>query len=415
MRASLYRLLPAVRSVIVGSLLLVLGGAVGFRIAGGATLPLANIVQRQVEYRLINTEQPPEVQDVEFSQFWEVWGILQQDYLDAARLNEQQMVFGAIRGMTAALGDPYTVFLPPELDQRTEEDLAGSFFGVGIELGYIDGTLAVVAPLKGMPADQAGVEAGDLILHVTDDVKGLDEDTQGWSLNQAVNNIRGSKQSTVTLTLFRSGNGGEPFAVNLIRDEIVIPSVELVFVEHDDKRVAHIQLSRFGERTKGEWDQIVAQILQQRDSVDGILLDMRNNPGGFFDGAIDVASEFIESGTIVTQQGKFTSRSFSAKGEAKLGRFPLRVLVNRGSASASEIVAGALRDRAGAELIGEQTFGKGTVQDRKQLDNGSGLHVTIARWLLPAGDSIQDEGVPVAIEVQDDRQTDQDEVVLRAI
>jgi carboxyl-terminal processing protease len=203
--------------------------------------------------------------------------------------------------------------------------------------------------------------------------------------------------------------------VTLQRGEIVVKSAQVEFVEHRGRRVAHIKLSRFGERTNGEWDQVVNQVMAERQRIDGIVLDMRNNPGGYFDGAIEVASEFIDKGTVVSQKGKFTSQDFSVRGRPRLLNIPVEVLVNRGSASASEIVAGALRDRLGSKLIGEQTFGKGTVQDRRELSNGGGVHITVSRWMLPGGDWIHDEGIPVDIEVVDDPESELDEALLRAI
>lgn len=401
----------------LAGLIFILGVVVGHRYIRPGQIPFLPVPEyvQGTSYRVGNTTIPSEVKDVDFQQFWEVWQLLESEYLDSSKIDHQKMVYGAIQGMTAAVGDPYTVYLPPEQDQRAAEELAGAFYGIGIELGYIDGTLAVVAPLKGMPAEQAGVQAGDLIVHVKDDRKGLDEDTSGWSLNEAVGNIRGERGTEVTLTLFRPNNGNQPFELSIPRDEIIIPSVEVSFVEHNGTTAAHIELSRFGERTEVEWDDVIKQILARQPKVELVLLDMRNNPGGFFDGAIMVASEFVESGTVVSQQGKLSSRDFKTKGEARLKDVSVKVLVNKGSASASEIVAGALRDLKKAPLIGEKTFGKGTVQDRKQLKDGGGIHVTVARWLMPAGESIQEEGLAVDTEVADNPETEQDEVVLKAM
>lgn len=397
------------RNIIFSLLLITLGVVVGYRAGHGSF----NFSPQTAFGDVVNRQQPRQYQDVSFETFWEVWSELEQDYLKTEKLDPNTMVDGAISGMTAALGDPYTVYLPPELDKRTQEELAGSFSGVGIELGYKDDVLAVVAPLNGTPADRAGVKAGDLILHVKDEKKNLDSDTAGWSLTEAVENIRGERGTQVALTLYREGTD-KPFDVTLTRDEIVVNSVELSFVEEGGKKVAHIKLSRFGERTNTEWDQAIAKILAE-PGVDGVILDMRNNPGGFFDGAIKIASDFIENGVVVSQKGKTTQQDFRAQGRARLGNLPVEVLVNRGSASASEIVAGALRDQRGAKLFGEKTFGKGTVQDRRQLGNGGGLHVTIAQWLMPKGESIQDTGLPVDIEVEDNTETPEDEVLLRAI
>ncbi len=354
---------------------------------------------------------------VNLGEFWEVWAQVEKDYLETDKVVDQNMVDGAISGMVASLGDPYTMYLPPKENERSGEDLAGSFFGVGIELGYIDQTLAVVAPLPGSPADKAGIKAGDLILKVKDEAKKLDEDTSGWSLNQAVDNIRGPKGTQVTLTLFRPNDKAktETFEVNLIRDEVVVKSVELNIEKVGNKRIADLKLIRFGGRTDSEWNNAVNQIIQEKDNLDGIVLDLRNNPGGYFDGAIEVASEFVPSGVIVTEKGKTTSQDFSANGRARLQGLPLVVLVNKGSASASEIVAGALRDRLKTKLVGEKTFGKGTVQDRRELSNGGGLHVTIARWLLPSGEWIHHEGLNVDVEAKDDPNTKPDEALIKAV
>lgn len=370
---------------------------------------------KQVKFSLKNIETPADKKDVNFAQFWEVWGILADDYIDSSKVNDQKMVEGAISGMTAALGDPYTIYLPPEQDKRAAESLAGAFFGVGIELGYIEKTIGVMAPIKGLPADKAGVKAGDLILHIKDEGKGLDEDSSDWTLQDAVDKIRGEKGTKVTLTLLRPTEKMEPFTVDLIRDQVVIPSVELKFVEYGGKNAAHISLSRFGERTHQEWEDTVKQILAKKSEISGIVLDMRNNPGGFFDGAIEIASDFMNEGIIVSQQGKFTSQPYKSNGKARLVGIPVTVLVNRGSASASEIVAGALKDDLGLKLIGENTFGKGTVQDRRELRDGGGLHVTVAKWIMPKGDWINEKGIPVDVEIQDDTNTPEDEVLNKGI
>ncbi len=402
----------ALRNLLIGGLLFALGGVIGYRLQ-----PVKGLTAEQPLpiFKLKNVDQPAEYADVDFSQFWQVWQILDRDYLDPQKLNQAKMVEGAIAGMTSALGDPYTIYLPPVEQKRTTEDLKGSFYGIGIQLGYVDNTLAVVAPLKGNPAEAAGIKAGDLILHVKDTSKGLDEDTTGWSLPDAVDKIRGEKGTTVTLTLFRKDNGEKPFVVEVKRDEILVPSIELSFAEFNGKKVAHITLSRFGDRTKQELDDIVSQILIERPNLVGIVLDLRNNPGGYFDAAIDVAGEFVKSGVVVSEKGKYDQKDFSSKGQARLANIPVILVVNKGSASASEILAGALKDLRSVKLVGEKTFGKGTVQDARQLENGAGLHVTVARWLLPKGEWIHETGIPVDIEVKDDPNTEADEVLNKAI
>lgn len=409
---------------IVAILLVVLGSVIGFRYGTTGDLPLGlkvpfqSVISNNTALsQLVGETNPSKAnQKVNFDVFWEAWSVLENSYLDKEKIVAKDMVDGAISGMVSSLDDPYTIYLPPSDNKRSGEDLAGSFFGIGIELGYIEGVLAVVAPLKGTPAEKAGLQAQDLILRVKDKQADLDEDTANWSLNEAVDKIRGPKNSTVTLTILRRNNGSEPFDIDVTRGEIIVESVELEFVEHAGKRVAHISISRFGDRTLEEWNEVVRQILAQQNRVDGIVLDMRNNPGGFFDRSIDVASDFIKKGVIVTQKGKYSSQDFNTQGKARLADFPLIVLVNRGSASASEIVAGALRDDLDAKLVGEKTFGKGTVQDRTELSNGGGMHITVGRWLLPKGSWIHDEGLEVDVEVKDDPETpDVDEMLNKAI
>jgi carboxyl-terminal processing protease len=406
------------RNFIVVILIFVLGGVVGFRYGAAGVIPILNKtpvnLYQKPSGNITGNKQSP-FKSVSFDTFWEAWRLLENDYLEQDKLNAAEMLDGAIRGMTSALGDPYTTYLSEADNKRSGEDLAGSFYGVGIELGYIDGTLAAVTPLKGSPAETAGIEAGDLILHVKDETKDLDEDTIGWTLLEAVDKIRGEYHVPVTLTVFRKDNGNEPIEIEIIRDEIVVESVELEFVEHNGKRVAHIMLSRFGERTNAEWNDSVNRILAEKNNISGVVLDMRNNPGGFFDTSIDIASDFIKKGIVVSQKSKYSQQDYKSRGKARLADFNTVVLVNKGSASASEIVAGALRDDLGLKLIGEQTFGKGTVQDRRELSNGGGMHITVGRWLLPKGAWIHDEGIPVDIEVKNDRETEEDEVLIRAI
>lgn len=377
----------------------------------GSTILQSNGTQLS---RLVNESVPQQRENIDFNTFWEVWSLLERDYIDPDKLEAGKMVDGAIAGLTASLEDPYTMYLPKKENERSGEDLAGSFYGVGIELGYVDGFLAAVTPLEGTPAFEAGVQPGDLIIRIKDVAKGIDEDSSRWSLTKAVDAIRGPLGSPVVLTLLRQGEA-EPLEVSINRGEIIVKSVELSFVEHAGKRVAHLKLSRFGERTDSEWNTAVSQILAEKNAIDGIVLDMRNNPGGFFDGAINITSEFVTEGVVVSQQDRLLKEDFKVRGKARLQGIPVEVLVNKGSASASEIVAGALRDRLGAKLIGQKTFGKGTVQDRRELSNGAGIHITIARWLLPSGEWIHHEGIPVTVEVEDDRETEADEQLLKAI
>ncbi len=393
----------------------ILAGLVGYRYANGLGMQIlprlgGNNVSQIA--RVQNTEAPRSMSNVDFSLLWEVWNRLERDYVDPNSLDAQKMVYGAIAGMTQSLGDPYTVFLPPETKQRLNEDLQGEFDGVGIQLGYIDGQLAVITPLKEHPAIKAGVKAGDLIVKIADKAKNIDKDAVGMTAEEAVAIIRGKKGTQVILTLLTPGE--QPREVTLTRDTIEIPSLELVMEDRDGKKYAHVILSRFGDKTFEEWEKIVTQVKAEKN-VAGIVLDMRGNPGGYLQAAIDISSDFVDGGVIVSQQGRAATQNYTASRRARLNTIPVVVLVNKGSASASEIVAGALRDRRNAKLIGEKTFGKGTVQDAQQLADGAGLNITIAQWLTPSGKSINHDGLNVDIQAPDKPDTQEDEGLTAAL
>ncbi len=352
-------------------------------------------------------------QGADFSKFWEVWQRLETSYVDPSKLDYAKMTWGAMQGLAQSLDDPYTQYLPPKENKQAMEDLNGAFFGVGIELGYKEETLAVVSPITGSPAERAGVKAGDLILHIKDEQKQVDLDTRGMSLPTAVTHIRGEKGTAVMLTLYREG-AAKSFDVTIVRDEIVVPSVELKFIEKNGKKVAHLELHKFGGRTDREWLAKVAEIVAAKPA--GVVLDLRNNPGGYLDGAVFVTSEFLSSGIVVKQEGKDESETFSVDRKGSLTTIPLVILVNKGSASASEITAGSIQDNKRAQVVGEQSFGKGTVQEVQDLSDGSSLHVTVAKWILPSGRWIGKEGITPDVKVEDDPKTeDVDEQLEKAI
>ncbi len=428
---SMKSLIQNTSTALVIALLIVFGSLLEYRFSFIQKTPFGGLNSQKIGRnnnlsasalsRVING-QPPNDKDgaVDMNVFWQTWKMLEDEYYLPEKIASQKMVDGAVAGMVSSLEDPYTTYLPAKENERSGQDLAGSFYGVGIELGFSpDGILTVVAPLDGTPAALAGLQPNDLILNVKDPAKSLDQATTGWSLEKAVDSIRGPKDSAVTLTMFREAKPGEnskPFDVELRRGEIVVKSVKLEFPTVANKKVAHLKISKFGERTMQEWDEAVAEILKQRGQIAGIVLDMRNNPGGLFDDAISVSSDFVDSGIVVSQKGRYSSKDFTSKGKARLKGIPLVVLVNKGSASASEIVAGALKDRNSAILVGEKTFGKGTVQDRVPLTNGAGLHVTIAQWLTPNGNWIHGKGIDVNVEVTDDLATkDIDEQLIKAV
>lgn len=327
---------------------------------------------------IVNKE-PPKNINIDFKLFWDTWDLLSRTYLDKKAIDPNKLFYGAISGMVSALGDPYTVFLAPDQQKFSKEELNGSFDGVGIQLGFNkDKRLVVVAPLDGTPAKKAGIEPGDTIVKIGD------KDTTGISLPEAVNLIRGPKGTTIALTIFREGES-DTRNFTLGRDTIVVKSVIVSYKETKlGKKVAIIKLSRFGERTEDEWNSVVTEILAVKPQA--VILDVRNNPGGFLDGAVFIASEFLEGGNVVLQEdSEGVKTPFRVSRIGKLTKIPLLVLINKGSASASEIVAGALQDRGRAKLIGEKSFGKGTIQDAEDLSGGAGIHITVAKWLTPDG------------------------------
>jgi len=325
----------------------------------------------------------------------EVLERLKERYLKPEDIEAKKLIYGAAEGMTASLGDPYTSFYPPTDNTRSKEDLQGEFGGVGIQLGYIDETLAVMAPLKGTPAEAAGIKAGDLILRIKDDARKIDQGTMDIKIDEAIDMIRGPKGTEVILTIFRKEEK-KSRDVSLVRDIINVSSTELTWVE--DKKVAVMRVYKFGEQTLAEWDRMVDEVIAKK--AKGIVLDLRNNPGGFLGRAVELGSEFVASGVILKQRSNDGVTQLGVTRQGRLIGMPLVVLINKGSASASEILAGALRERLGVKLVGEKSFGKGTVQEVLDLSGGAGLHVTVAEWLLPSGKNIHKVGLTPDVEVE---------------
>jgi len=331
----------------------------------------------------VENKEPPKEIGVDFKLFWDTWDLVSKKYRDKTAIDSEKMFYGAIQGMVASLGDPYTVFLPPEAQKSTKEELGGSFSGVGIELGFDkDKRLSVVAPLEGTPADRAGIKPEDVIVKIEE------KDTLNLSLPEAVSLIRGPKGSPIALTIFTPGDS-EPREIKLIRDTIIVKSVTVKFENVNNRQVAVIKLARFGEKTQEEWNEAVSKVLAAAPV--GVILDLRNDPGGFLDGAVYVASEFLDGGEVLIQESGDGSRyTYKVNRQGKLLKLPLVVLINKGSASASEIVAGALQDRKRAKLVGTKSFGKGTVQETEDLPGGTGIHITTARWLTPLSRWVND-------------------------
>ena len=371
-----------------------------------------SLINKQIK---IERALPQTKKDLNFSLFWQVWDTLESKYFDKTKIDYQKMIYGAISGMVASIGDPYTVFLPPSGNKVIQEDLNGSFEGVGIQIGFKGSQLAVVAPLKDSPAEEAGIKAGDFIIHIKDEKKNLDIGTGGISLPDAVAAIRGPAGSKVTLTLIR-GEEEKPIVVEVARTKLTVPSLTLEYPSAGSGQIAYIRLLKFGGETAKEWEEVVAQILKN-PKVKGIVIDVRNNPGGYLQAAVDLASDFVKKGEVIVieQQASGVKENFTAEKIARLTQIPVVVIINQGSASASEILAGALRDQKRAKLVGETTFGKGTIQEPIQIEGGSGLHITTARWLTPAGTWVNDKGLEPDVKIEDDPKTEEDEQLQKAI
>ncbi len=343
----------------------------------------------------------------DFSIFWDAWKIIEDEYA-LKPLNYKKMVYGAIRGMVDSLGDPYTVFLSPEENRVFEEDMEGSFDGIGAEIGFRGKFLTVIAPLKDSPAERAGILAGDKILKVDD------KETVGMNIDEAVSLIRGKKGTKVKLTISREGTD-ELKEIEIVRDTIKIRTVEW---EMKKNRIAYIAIRQFKLDTANELDRQIDEILAKGPR--GIVLDLRNNPGGYLEVAVEVASRFIESGktVVVEDYGNNKKEIHKAVGNRRFVNIPVVVLINEGSASASEIVAGALRDNIGAKLVGKKTFGKGLVQKLEKLKGGAALKVTVARWLTPNGVNINKDGIKPDVEVdltEDDYKNGRDPQLEKAL
>jgi carboxyl-terminal processing protease len=358
---------------------------------------------------VVNKEAPASLTSINLSPFWIVWQKLEDNYYDKTKIDAQKMLTGAITGMVQSLGDPYTMYLPPVQNTSFKEGLAGQFSGIGAELGLKDNQIIVVAPLVGSPAEKVGIKAGDMILKVGS------EATTNWTLPAAVNKIRGPKGTSVTLTILHQ-ESEKPLDVKIVRDTITVKSVAGwvknatdiggVRVPKDTAgKVAYVRLSQFGDATNIDWTDVINDIslkMQSDKTIKGFILDLRNNPGGYLADATFVASEFLPVGTKVVSEDPCPQNCiFNVQRNGLLTdtKIKIIVLINGGSASASEIVSGALRDNKRAILVGDKSFGKGTVQEAEDLGGGAGLHVTIAKWLTPSGTWVHGKGLEPDIKV----------------
>ena len=333
---------------------------------------------------------------VDFSLFWDTWNSLHNKYVDENKLDTNKLLYGAIQGMVNSVGDPYTVFFEPPESKKFQEEISGSFGGIGIEIGKRNNTLTVIAPIKDTPAFKAGLQAGDKILRI--DTKS----TADLSIEEAVNLIRGKRGTPVVLTI--SSNGSDTRDVEVIRDTIKIPTVEWTMLEHPPtgggKKIAYLQLFTFNQNADSEFQKGAQEIL--KSGADRLILDLRNNPGGLLDSAVNLSGWFLDKDQIVTVESfRDGSRNeFKSSGNGSLKIYTTIILINNGSASASEILAGALHDNRGVRLVGEKTFGKGSVQELEKFKDGSSLKVTVAKWLTPNGISISDAGIEPDVKVE---------------
>lgn len=325
----------------------------------------------------------------DFNLYWEVWDKLRSDYVDKNKVKDEEMFYGSLRCLAASMDDPYTVFMDPKEAKEFADDLSGTFEGIGAEVGMRKDIITVIAPLAGMPAEKAGVKAGDKV-YAIDGVS-----TLGMSVDEAVKKIRGEKGTEVTLTLIRE-NEDKPLEIKIVRGLIVVKSVK---TELRNDGVLVITVSNFNDDTIDLFNQAVKIALTKNPK--GIILDLRNNPGGYLDTAISMASAWVKEGPVVVEQfGEGKRQEYFAEGNPSLGGFKTVVLINGGSASASEIVAGALRDYKKATIVGEQSFGKGSVQSLRDLSDGSALKITVAKWLTPNGDFINEKGITPDLEIK---------------
>ncbi len=335
-------------------------------------------------------------EEIDFSLFWDSYNKLKQNFINPEKIDTQKIIYGAISGMAKTLDDPYTAFFDPAEAKRFFQDLSGSFEGIGVEIGLKKDQLTVISPLEGTPGKKAGLKSGDFILEING------KSTYDMTTEEAVSLIRGPKGTDIDLTIYRT-SWNKSRVIKITRDVIKIPPMNW---ELKDGNIAYIQIYQFDNVLSSDFERTALEILSS--PAQKIILDLRNNPGGYLEVSQNIAGWFLQTGKIVTIEdkgGEKEQKIFKAEGSASLSDYPMVVLINQGTASASEILAGALRDNRNIKLIGVKSFGKGSVQEVINLNNGSFLKITVAKWLTPKGQSISETGLDPDIKIEI---TDQD-------
>lgn len=353
---------------------------------------------------VVNTEKgKPE--NIDFSLFWEAWDKLKQK--SVSELDSGDMINGSISGLLTATKDPYTVFLTKNENKRFREDIQGEFFGIGVEITQKNSVPTIVAPLSDSPAEKAGLKAGDIILEVDD------ANTSEIGFEETIDRIRGKDGTVVKLKIIRDGaDSAIEFSVK--RAKIVVKSVEWEKKKQDNKDITYIKIRQFGDDTNSLFKEASDEALKNKDKL--LIIDLRNNPGGYLETAVEIGSYFIPDGVILTEKGKNDQKKdYVSLGNSVLKDFKVMVLVNEGSASASEILVGALRDRKDSKIVGNKTFGKGSVQELIDLSDGSAVKITVAKWFTPKGQQINGEGIEPDVLISDDDKTEADEQLSKVL
>ncbi|MDO8739985.1 MAG: S41 family peptidase [Candidatus Woesearchaeota archaeon] len=329
--------------------------------------------------------------NIDLSLFWDAYYKLQENFVDSTKLDTQKIIYGAISGMTNSLGDPYTNFFNPTEAKKFEQDLSGSFDGIGVEIGLKKNQLTIIAPMENTPGKKAGLRAGDVIISING------KSTSDMDIDEAVDLIRGTKGTEVTLTIFRD-DWKDTKDIKIIRDTINIPSSDWKLKDGD---IAYVRIHLFDGSLSSNFNKIALEIL--KSPAKRIVLDLRNNPGGYLEVARDISGWFLKKDQVVTIENFGENKDkkyYKTDGNANFSEYPIVVLINQGSASASEILSGALRDNRKIKLIGEKSFGKGSVQQVLELRDGSMIKITVAKWLTPNGNSISEVGLTPDIKIE---------------